>query len=76
MKNCVNCEDFDRFYKGGWCNYFKCTTSPYSSCHLAGDNGGGFEKYQCSTCYWHKNGWCEKHKIYVYSSSGCNDWVD
>lgn len=80
MKNCSQCNSFDPYYKGGWCDWHKCTTSPNSSCNVADDNGGGFKKFQCCTCYWYDSnyhgGWCDKYKTDVYASSSCNSWTD
>ena len=76
--SCLTCSSFDPYYRGGYCNYHRCDTSPSGSCSSEDSRGGGFSNHTCSTCSSfdpnYHGGYCNYHRKDVYPSSSCSSY--
>ena len=81
MARCIECSSFNPYYKGGWCNYRDCETSPSDSCGSSDYDGSHLEyddEKVCSTCSSYsssRGGWCDYYECRTNPNSYCSDYT-
>ncbi len=74
--SCLTCSSFDPNYKGGYCNFHRCSVSPTGTCSKEDNKSNSYDYHTCSQCESfdpdYKDGYCNYWKEKVTPSSTCS----